>query len=120
MRIPFVGFGPAPSAGQPRAPRARRGHRFRWPLPAFRQCLLEGVLDLLAGLLEVGSRLVALALSLEIRVVGRTSDAFLDLAGRLFGGVTDLVVEPHSHSSLLLGNMCCRHPARGVWECSES
>src|SRR6478609_6063416 len=61
--------------------------------------LLEGVLDVVARLLEVGLGLVGLALGLEALVVLRLARALLDLALRLFGGVLDLVTESHGISS---------------------
>src|SRR5690348_4229467 len=67
---------------------------------AWRVSVLEGVLDLLAGLLEVGLRLVALALSLQLVVAGDVADALLGLAAEVFHLVVDLVVETHWPSSI--------------------
>src|SRR6478735_6319203 len=64
-----------------------------------RPSALEGVLDLLAGLLDVGARLVALALGLELLVVGRLAGGFLRLALELVGLVVELVVQTHRRSS---------------------
>src|SRR3982750_3505750 len=58
---------------------------------------LENVLDVLAGLLELGGRLVGLALGLEALVVGRLADTLFDLAGQLFGLVVNLVVGSHRY-----------------------
>jgi hypothetical protein len=57
--------------------------------------VLEGVLDLLAGLLEVGLALVGLALCLEALVVGHLAGGLLGLAGHLVLGVVELVIETH-------------------------
>src|SRR5439155_25997647 len=55
----------------------------------------ERVLDLLAGLLEVGLHLVALAFGFQPLVVGDLAGSFLGLAGDVFRLVADLVIEPH-------------------------
>src|SRR6478735_4964416 len=64
-----------------------------------RPSALEGVLDLLAGLLDVGPGLVAPALGLELLVVGRLAGGFLRLALELVGLVVELVVQTHRRSS---------------------
>src|SRR5690348_5634092 len=48
--------------------------------------VLEGVLDVLGGVLEIGLRLVGLALALEFVVVGRSADGLLGLALGILGG----------------------------------
>src|SRR5690606_22933116 len=60
---------------------------------------VEGVLDVVAGLLEVGLRLVGLPLGLEALVVRGLARALLELAARLLGGVLGLVSESHGCSS---------------------
>src|SRR5690242_779161 len=55
----------------------------------------RSVLDLLAGLLDVGLALVGLALGLEVLVVRGAAEGFLDLALGLFGLVLELVVGAH-------------------------
>src|SRR5688572_28393309 len=61
--------------------------------------LLEGVLDLLAGLLEVALRLVPLTGGLEVAVVGGVAEGFLGLAAHLFELVVHLVFAAHvAHS----------------------
>src|SRR3954454_11050365 len=57
--------------------------------------VLEGVLDLLAGLLDVGLGLVALAFSLESLVACGLTRGLLGVAAQLLSGVLDLVVESH-------------------------
>ena len=61
--------------------------------------VLEGVLHLLAGLLEVGLALVLLAFGLEVAVVGRVSELLLGLAQGALAAVGDLVVGTHVSSS---------------------
>src|SRR3954462_524346 len=55
----------------------------------------EGVLHLLAGLLEVGLGLVELALTLEVLVVLGLAHCFLGLAELLVGDVLELLVGTH-------------------------
>src|SRR5688572_33488192 len=62
--------------------------------------LLEDVLDLLAGLLEVARRLVGLSLGLEVAVAGGVPEALLALARELFGLVLHLVDATHGTYSL--------------------
>src|SRR5690606_4601330 len=57
--------------------------------------VLEGVLDLLAGLLEVGLRLVVAALALQVLVARGAADAFLRLACDVLHLVLGLVVGAH-------------------------
>src|SRR5215211_2694111 len=56
---------------------------------------LEGVLDLLASLLEVALGLVGLALGLQLLVVGHAAGGLLGLSFEFFGLVLGLVVKPH-------------------------
>src|SRR5664279_2510666 len=58
--------------------------------------LLEGVLNLLAGVFEVGLRLVALALIFSALVAGDLADRFLDLAAKLVELVLRLILTAHS------------------------
>src|SRR6185437_9773977 len=58
---------------------------------------LEGVLDLLACLLQVGLRLIPATLRLQRLVVRRLADPLLGLAARLVHLVLDLVVETHRY-----------------------
>src|SRR3954451_25487330 len=78
--------------------------------------LLEGVLDLLAGLLEVGLALVALALSLEVLVVGGVAERLLRLAEHALALVGHLVVVTHV---CLLFRFPVIYPFRGK-ECLEA
>src|SRR6478672_1969402 len=64
--------------------------------------VLERVLDLLTGLLEVG-----LALGLEALVVGHLAGGLLGLAGHLVLGVVELVIETH-------GGLLCRMRTDGI------
>src|SRR5512144_398314 len=64
--------------------------------------LLERVLDLLAGLLEVALRLVGLALGLQPLVAGRLSGGVLGLARELLRLVLDLVYPAHRASLLVV------------------
>ena len=63
--------------------------------PAVRALLLEDVLDLLAGLLEVAGGLVLVTLSLELLVAGRPSDVLLALSAELLRLVLQLVHVAH-------------------------
>src|SRR3954466_14413820 len=60
-----------------------------------RSRLLEGVLHLLAGLLQATGGLVLLALRLEVTVVGGVAEGFLALAGEFLGLVLHLVRAAH-------------------------
>src|SRR6185503_9825828 len=60
-----------------------------------RRLLLDGVLDLLAGLLQVALGLVDLALVLQAPVTGRLADALLDLAAEFLGLVLRLIFGAH-------------------------
>src|SRR5215218_3377946 len=62
----------------------------------------EGVLDPLAGLLEVALGLVGLAFGLQVAITAGIADGFLGFAGQFFGLVFDLVVG--THVVLLLGS----------------
>jgi hypothetical protein len=57
--------------------------------------VLESVLDVLAGLLEVGRGLVRAALGLEALVTLPLADRFLDLPHDTLAGVLDLVSGAH-------------------------
>src|SRR6478735_7561243 len=67
-----------------------------------RRCLVQGVLDrvlgLFTGLLDVRRGLIGPALRLQALVAGRPTGGFLDLAGRFLAGVLDLV--SHTHHGL--------------------
>src|SRR4051794_5870016 len=72
-----------------------KGPATRDPVPAGPSTLtsaLEGVLDLVAGLLEVGLALVGLALGLHLAVVTRVAELLLALTERSLGLVLELVV----------------------------
>src|SRR4051812_14599861 len=58
--------------------------------------LPESVLDLLAGLLEIALRLLALPLGLEVAIVGGPPDGLLALAGKFIDLVADLVLGAHA------------------------
>jgi hypothetical protein len=60
--------------------------------------LLEGVLDLVAGLLEVSLGLVRLAFSFQVLVVGGLAHAFLDLALDFRSLVSGFVLSCHALS----------------------
>src|SRR5664279_2341001 len=66
--------------------------------------LLEGVLNLLAGVFEVGLRLVALALIFSALVAGDLADRFLDLAAKLVELVLRLILAAHCVCSYFRGN----------------
>jgi hypothetical protein len=66
---------------------------------AARQLLFEGVLDLLAGVFEVGLRLVAVALIFSALVAGDLADRFLSLAAQILGLILRLIRTAHSVSS---------------------
>ena len=55
--------------------------------------LLEGVLDLFAGLLQVRFDLVNFAFGLEAVITRCLACGFLALTAKLFGGVVDLVTQ---------------------------
>src|SRR3954454_9108478 len=74
---------------------------------------LEGVLDLLAGLLQVAGGLVFLALGLQVAVVGRVADGLLALAGELLCLVLHLVDAAH-RKDLLWSAEAVPVPARGA------
>src|SRR4029450_10061450 len=57
--------------------------------------VVEDVLDLLAGLLDVGADLVGLPLGLEPLVVGHFAGGFLGLAAKVLGHVAGLVIGTH-------------------------
>src|SRR5688500_13398140 len=76
-----------PSTGRPCSPNSVVG------------LLLEGVLGLLAGLLQVGLALLGLALVLHALVVGGGAELLLGLAQRALGGVLQLVLVAHGSSS---------------------
>src|SRR5664279_5906629 len=67
--------------------------------------LFEGVLDLLAGVFEVGLRLVALALIFSALVAGDLADRFLDLAAKLVELVLRLILAAHCVRSYFSGRI---------------
>src|SRR5215216_6981649 len=71
------------------------------------QSVLEGVLDLLAGLLQVALGLVGLPLDLQFVVIGGPAESFFGLPLELLGLVLGLVI--NSHGSIL--------PRRAVPSC---
>src|SRR6185312_12921599 len=70
---------------------------------AARHLLFEGVLDLFAGVFEVGLRLVALALIFSALVAGDLADRFFGLAAKVLGLVLRLIRTAHSVSSYFAG-----------------
>ena len=87
----------------PRPSSTSREARTEWSdrlAPPVQGSVLERVLHLLAGLLEVGLALVLLALGLEVSVVGRVAELLLGLAGRLSPLLAILSSLPMSSSSL--------------------
>ena len=70
---------------------------------AARHLLFEGVLDLFAGVFEVGLRLVALALIFGAPVAGDLADRFLSLAAQILGLILRLIRTAHSVSSYFAG-----------------
>src|SRR6476620_12652132 len=63
-----------------------------------RDLFFEGILDLLAGVFEVGLRLVALALIFSALVAGDLADRFLSLAAQILGLILRLIRTAHSVS----------------------
>src|SRR5664279_1301451 len=59
------------------------------------QGILDGVLGLLAGLLDVRRSLIGSALRFQALVIGRPTSGFFDLAGSFLAGVLDLVSHTH-------------------------
>jgi hypothetical protein len=57
--------------------------------------VLGRVLGVVAGLLDVGLRLLGLAAGLEFLVAGQLAGGLLDLADRFFGPVLDPVTHRH-------------------------
>src|SRR3954454_17071506 len=78
--------------------------------------LLEDVLDLLAGLLDVGLGLVRLALGLHVLVVRRLAERLLGRADLLVGHVLHLVVGAHdgAPSGVLGAVRLCRPRSAAV------
>src|SRR5215203_1976326 len=64
-------------------------------LPRREQSVLEGVLDLLAGLLQVALGLVGLPFDLQFVVIGGPAESFFGLPLELLGLVLGLVVNAH-------------------------
>src|SRR6186713_78932 len=89
------GAGPAPAEG----PVQRTGPS---DLCSAGRSVLEGVLDVLAGLLEVGLGLVPLALTAELVVAGSTADALLGVSGDLLDLVVGLVIGTHGSLPFLI------------------
>src|SRR5215212_12091826 len=56
---------------------------------------LEGVLDLLASLLEAALGFFGFAFDLEVLIVSGVADGLLGLTGELFGLVLNLVISTH-------------------------
>src|SRR3954452_6147928 len=82
------GAGPGPAEG----PVQRTGPS-EWTV--VQRLLVDGVLHVLAGLLEVGLGLVPLALAAQRVVAGRAADALLGISGDLLDLVLGLVVGTH-------------------------
>src|ERR1700734_1867626 len=72
--------------------------------------LLERVLDLLAGILEIARDLVSLALGLNVLVPGGLADTLLDLPLELLALVVGLVFRAHGR----LPSWCRRHAAASL------
>src|SRR5215204_1134684 len=87
--------------GPPGCPRMGciRGRRGDGPsrLPRREQSVLEGVLDLLAGLLQVALGLVGPTLGLQFLVIGGLAESFLALPLEFLGLVLGLVINSHGH-----------------------
>src|ERR1700744_5282367 len=76
--------------------------------------VLDRVLDLLAGALQVSCDLVLLALGLEVTVVGVLSVRFLDRAFRLLSGVLGLVLDAHYELPSLGAVSRSSYPSSGL------
>src|SRR5450755_453669 len=89
------------------------GHAADQAIAWIRRLLLEGVLDLVAGLLDVALGLVGLAFRFQLVVAGRAADAFLDITLDLGGLVGRLVLSRHDMGPsgwVRLAN--CPYPSR--------
>src|SRR4051812_32255960 len=75
----------------PTTPPTRTGHR----LSGFGRYLLEGVLDVLADLLDARDALILLAFGLQVVISGDVSDDLFGLADRVLCGVLGLVNDSH-------------------------
>jgi hypothetical protein len=78
-----------------------------------RHVLFEGVLDLLAGVFEVGLGLVALALIFGALVAGDPADRFLGLTAKLLGLVSPYPYRTLSAPPLTVSAPTSRESARG-------
>src|SRR4051812_26809145 len=98
----------------PRPATADRGpfRHVRRTYRCWKASVLEGVLHVLAGRLDVGRHLVALALGLETLVVGALADGLLDLADQVFSRVLDLVCRTHDGLPSVADHCASSHPAR--------
>src|SRR5918995_3298887 len=67
----------------------------RKPRPSLIGGSAEGILHVLAGLLDVCLALIGAAVGLKALVVGRLAEAFLGLAREVLSSVLDLVVCTH-------------------------
>ena len=81
--------------GRARPHSGTEGARLRLDRDGSHDLVLEGVLRLFTGLLEVGLRLVGLAFGFELLVVGELARGLLGLAAELFALVLRLVVDTH-------------------------
>src|SRR5581483_10039908 len=90
MQFPFPDFA---DEKRPTAERAREA--IPRPAPTIGWLLLDGVLDLLAGLLEVASDALALPLAFEVLVIGRPTRGFLGGTLHGLGSVLGLVLQRH-------------------------
>src|SRR5215213_8404578 len=88
----------------PALPRTRRPGRARWAAARSgigrRSGVLDGVLHLLAGVLEAGLGLVAATPGLQLLVVGGSADGLLGLALEVLALVAKLVVGAHGRHHL--------------------
>src|SRR5450755_3944805 len=88
-----------------------------------RRLLLEGVLDLVAGLLDVALGLVGLAFRFQLVVASRVADTFLDIALDLGGLVGRLVLSRHDVGPSGLGassQLSISQPGQTRWAREES
>src|SRR5215218_7127042 len=97
--LPTSSSGRRDGLGPPGCPRMGgiRGRRGDGPsrLPRREQSVLEGVLDLLAGLLQVALGLVGPTLGLQLLVIGGPAEPLLGLPLDLLGLVLGLVIDAH-------------------------
>ncbi len=62
---------------------------------------VEGVLDVLPRLLQVGLALIRLAFGLSVAVAGHLAHSFLGLPADFFSGILDLVFQTHVYLPVL-------------------